>query len=336
MPEFGMQGVVAGGTSTRGNEVNTSGLAVFSADSTMLRIGFAGDSMFLTIIPRVQDPNGGRPRWPRELGHTASFKAHLARALYDGFMKKILPDIEAGKDHIGHVVVPLNREGTNLAGFSYVGGRAVFTIFMNTAADKVCSEQYSFMFEQTAMIDEYNPNTGSYTVFPAEGQLFVVVEALRSFSEAMTAAAGHGNKRASAWITDMTASYVRGIAQKLNVNAMQFGSFRGSGPDSGYGGYGGGYGGGFGGGQFGGATAPGYAAPPANIQQFVSDNFTGAGENSPFDLPANAEVAALTRPSTPTIGSVQLQDVKVNESQVGHGSTTPVQPLTSLDELMAS
>ena len=74
--------------------VSTNSIAIFAQDSTMLRLGFKNDLMFLTIIPRVEDPNGGKARWPKEMGHTVSFRAHQAYALYEGFKQTILPDIQ--------------------------------------------------------------------------------------------------------------------------------------------------------------------------------------------------------------------------------------------------
>lgn len=206
-------------------EVNTNGIVLFSADSTMLRLGYRGETMFISIIPKVNDPNGGRARWPRELSHAASLRPHQALSLYEGFKQKLLPDIAEKKDHPGSVVVPLNREASNLCGFSYAGERACFNIFNNVGPDRTCSESFSFIFEPTLMIDDYNPNTGAYTTFQVQGQLFVVAEALRLFGEYGTSAPGHGVRHASTWTNDMMMSYLRAVAAKVNAVPAQYGSY---------------------------------------------------------------------------------------------------------------
>ena len=209
--------------------VSTNSIAIFAQDSTMLRLGFKNDLMFLTIIPRVEDPSGGKARWPKEMGHTVSFKAHQAYALYEGFKQTILPDIQEKKDHVGYCVVPLNRESSTLCGFSYAGGRAVFSIFMSVGMDRTCSETYSFMFEPTSVIDTYNPTTGAYSTIEVQAQLFIVVEALRVFGEFGGNFVGHSAKNAMGWNTNQIISYLKAIATKMNVDIPNTYSFSGNG-----------------------------------------------------------------------------------------------------------
>lgn len=208
--------------------VRTNSIAFFAGDSTMLRIAFSGDSMFFTIIPKVADPNGGKPRWPKDMGHTAAFRPQTAMALYEGFKKTILPDVEMGRDHPGYCVVPLNREATTLAGFTYAGGHAIFTIFMNVAADRTCNEQYSFMFEPTTIVADYAPLNGSYKVLEVQAQLYVILEALRAFGVAPTNVYAHANKNATAWTTDSIISHLRAIAMRTGATPGQYGQYRGA------------------------------------------------------------------------------------------------------------
>lgn len=209
--------------------VSTNSIAIFAQDSTMLRLGFKNDLMFLTIIPRVEDPSGGKARWPKEMGHTVSFRAHQAYALYEGFKQTILPDIQEKKDHVGYCVVPLNRESSTLCGFSYAGGRAVFSIFMSVGMDRTCSETYSFMFEPTSVIDTYNPTTGAYSTIEVQAQLFIIVEALRVFGEFGGNFVGHSAKNAMGWNTNQIISYLKAIATKMNVDIPNTYSFSGNG-----------------------------------------------------------------------------------------------------------
>lgn len=296
MADMNMQGSVGGTVS----EVNTNSIAMFAADGTMLRVGFRGDTMFLTIIPRVSDPNGGRPRWPKEMGHTASMRPQHAMALYDGFMKRILPDIDRKQDHVGFCVVPLNRDATNLCGFSYAGGHATFTIFNGVSADRTCSDQYSFMFDPTPMIDSYNPNTGNYEIAEVQGQLFVIVEGLRSFGECSVNAVGHEVRNANSWNSDMIISHLRSIATKLGVTAGQYGRYRGAG---GYGGYG----------YTGGNT-------PFVADEQPSSSYNQAPLNVPSQLGSNDNV-------TWSAGFSEA-------ANVGHTGVPDVQQVSSLDSLM--
>jgi hypothetical protein len=259
-------------------EVNTNSIALFAPDSTMLRIAFKGDAMFFTIIPRVADPNGGRPRWPKEMGRTASFRAQQASALYQGFMKKLLPDIEQKIDHPGYCVIPLNRDASNLCGFSYAGGQACFTIFNGVSADRTCSDSYSFVCDTTPAIDKYNPNTGTYEVVEIQSQLYVIIEALHCFSLHAANPVGHNVKNAAAWSNDMMQSYLRAIATRLGATPGQYGQYRGA--DGYNGGYNGGASyGGFGGGSsnppFVPAASDAYAGQPAlNVPTGGNENVT--------------------------------------------------------------
>ena len=103
------------------NSINTNSIAIFGADGTMLRLGFKNDMMFLSIIPKIMDPNTGKPKWPREMSKHAALRPAQAAALYNGFMQKLLPDIESKTDHMGYVAVSLNLSGTTLCGFGYAG-----------------------------------------------------------------------------------------------------------------------------------------------------------------------------------------------------------------------
>ena len=208
--------------------INTNSIALFAADSTMLRISFKNDLMFFTIIPKVEDPSGGRPRWPKEMCHTVTFRAPAAYALYKGFMTTILPDIEAKKDHPGYCVVPLNRESSSLCGFSWAGGKAVFSIFNGVGIDRTCSEIYNYIFEPTQVIDTYNPATGQYTTMEVQAQLFVIVEALHIFGEFGGNFVGHSAKNAMGFNQERMLTYLKAIAQKMNVDVPNTIGFYGS------------------------------------------------------------------------------------------------------------
>lgn len=209
-------------------KVNTNSIALFAPDSTMLRVSFSNDSMFLSIIPKVDDPAGGRARWPKELGHSVGFRPAQAMALYKGFMQTIAPDIEAKRDHAGYCVVPLNMAASTLCGFSWAGGHAVFSIFNGVGVDRTCSEISNFMFEPTQMIDTYNPATGAYTVIEVQAQLFVIVEALRVFGEMGANFVGHGAKNAMGWSMNRILDYLKAMADKMNVQLPNSYSFSGN------------------------------------------------------------------------------------------------------------
>jgi hypothetical protein len=288
-----------GGASVGG--VNTSSIALFASDSTMLRIGFNNDAMFLTIIPRVADPQGGRPRWPKELGHTATFRAAQALSLYKGFVSKVLPDIEAEKDHPGYCVVPLNRDGTTLAGFTFAGGNAIFSIFYNVGVDHTTTEQFNYIFEPTLVMDTYNPTTGQYVVAPVQGQLFVIVEGLKIFGEHGINAVGHGAKYAMGFNQDMMMSHLQAIATRVGATPAQYGMYRGS------------FGGSFGGGSYGGGSyGGGYNA--------------GGSMQTPLQQPG-------------PVGSNDTMTWNTGyaaQAEVGQTNVPQVEPLTSLESLMSN
>lgn len=207
--------------------VNTNSIALFAADSTMLRISFSNDMMFFNIIPKVVDPTTGKNKWPKELQHTAAFRPANAAALYKGFMERIMPDIEAKQDHQGYCVIPMNFAATTLCGFSWAGNRACFTIFSDVSADRTCSNQATFMFEPSLVIDKYNSNTGTYETTEVQSQLYVIVEALRTFAELSSNFVGHGAKNANSWTVNSIRTYIQGIATKLGVS-VQAGNYAGA------------------------------------------------------------------------------------------------------------
>lgn len=210
------------------NSVNTNTIALFAEDGTMLRFAYRNETMFLSIIPRVSDPSTGRQRWPREMGHSIALRPQQAAALWKAFESCILPDIENGTDHIGYVVVPLNREATSLCGFSYTAGKCCFSIFNNVSVDRTCNEVYTYMFDTTATINEYNPNTGTYSIKEIQSQLFVVIWAIKVFAEFSANFVGHGAKNATAFNHDMLMSHLSAICTKLGVTPGGYGSYRGS------------------------------------------------------------------------------------------------------------
>lgn len=209
------------------NSVSTNSIAMFAADSTMLRIAFRNDTMFLTITPRTTDPTTGKQRWPRDLGRTASLRPHQAAALWKAFEKAILPDIEAKVDHMGYAVVPLNRDNSSLCGFSYAGGRVCFSIFNNVSSDRTCGDITTFMFDTTPAINEYNPNTGNYSILEIQSQAYVAVMAIKSFADMCANYAGHGAKSAMSYNYDMLMGYLQSLIIKMGVTPSLFGSYRG-------------------------------------------------------------------------------------------------------------
>lgn len=209
------------------NQINTNSIAIFGAESTMLRIAFRNETMFLTIIPRVMKEGDPKPRWPRENGHSVALRPQQAAALYRAFEQAILPDIEKGQDHMGYAAIPLNRDSTNLCGFTYGGGRVMFSIFSGVSLERTCSDVTTFIFDTTPVINDYNPNTGAYNVLEVQGQAFVIVWALKNFAEMVSNVAGHNVKVANAYNQDMMMSYLQGMITKLGVTPGGYGSYRG-------------------------------------------------------------------------------------------------------------
>lgn len=226
MPDFGQNGNgMNGGASV--NSVTTNSIVLFAQDGTMLRFGFRNETMFLTIIPVVTDPASGKRRWPKEMGHTAALRPQNAAALWKAFERAILPDMEAGKDHLGYAVVPLNRDGTSLCGFSFAGGRVCFSIFNNVSMERTCNEISTYMFDPTPVINDYNPNTGTYTVMDIQGQVYVTVWAIKTFAEQSSNFVGHGAKNATAFNHDMIMAHLSAIMGKLGVTPSPYGTYRG-------------------------------------------------------------------------------------------------------------
>lgn len=302
MPEFGNMNNQNGGASA--NAVSTTTLALFAGDSTMLRISFRNDTMFINIIPCITDPASGRRRWPREIGHTAALRAQHAAALWRAFEQTILKDIEKKEDHLGYVVVPLNRDNTALCGFSYAGGRCCFSIFNNVAADRTCKEISTFAFEPTPAISEYNPNTGSYNLIEVQGQLYVMVMAIKYFAELASNYCGHGAKNAMAYNHDVIMAHLQAMAEKLGATPSAFGSYRGN------------------------------SGSAVNFQS--GNSFTpsmGGYANDGPALSATANQPSLMQLPRDNEG-VTWNTAEADSSALGHTPVTPVQQVSELSDLM--
>lgn len=294
MPDYGnsMMNGMNGGAAV--NAVSTTSIALFAGDSTMLRFAFRNDTMFLSIIPCINDPASGKRRWPREMGHTVALRANQAAALWHAFEKAILPDMEKQQDHLGYAAVPLNRDGTNLCGFSYAGGRVCFSIFNNVGSDRTCNEISTFMFEPTPIINDYNPNTGSYNIMEVQGQVYVTVWAIKTFAELASNFVGHGAKNADAFNHDMMMSYLSAMITKLGVTPGGYGTYRGAGMRM--------------------APMGGYSndGPSAT-----------AGQSS-----------LLQPPQGPSNDGVTWNSSMADSNMVGHTNLTPVQQVSELSELI--
>lgn len=291
------------------NSVNTNSIALFGSDGTMLRVAFKNDMMFLSIIPKIMDPSTGKPKWPREMAKHAALRPAHAAALYNGFMQKLLPDIESKTDHVGYVAVSLNFSGTTLCGFGYVGGMVTFAIFNNVSTDRTCNEVSTYTFDATPVINAYNPNTGTFEVEETQAQLYVIVWALKNFAEMCGNYTGHGAKMAMSYNLDMIMSNLQSICVKLGVTPSAYGSYRGQ-----YAGYNGGF-------------TNNFAAPQGG---YAND---GPAASAPS---ATAGQTPLMQPSPIGENDTTSWGTGYTESAtVGHNTVAAVQQVSSLEELMS-
>lgn len=204
--------------------VNTSSIALFAADGTMLRFSFKNDRIIFTIIPKVTDEMTGKQKWPKELGHSALLPPATASALYNGIMNHLFEDIKNGTDHDGFFTVPLNRDCTALIGLSWVNKTATLGIFNNVNADRTCNNVYTFQFQVTTAIDNYDPKSGNFTVKEIQGQLLLFIETLKAFDDAVGAANAHTVKHVSHFNYNQIMNYLKSIAIKIGAN-IDFGGY---------------------------------------------------------------------------------------------------------------
>lgn len=210
---------------TNVNNVNSNGIALFSAEGNMLRVGFKNDLLILTVVPKVMEE--GRARWPKEFGKSAMLRPHVCASLYKTATEALVPAIAARTDLPGYVVVPTNRDLTNLAGFGYKDGRATFNIFMGIDASRKCGDVTTFNFDTTPVITNYDPTTGHYEMVEAQGQLYVILWLLEACSKLLSGAPGQSAKMANNFNTNQMISYLRAIATKLGATPSQYGNFNG-------------------------------------------------------------------------------------------------------------
>ena len=204
--------------------VNTSSIALFAADGTMLRFSFKNDRIIFTIIPKVTDEMTGKQKWPKELGHSALLPPATASALYNGIMNHLFEDIKNGTDHDGFFTVPLNIDCTALIGLSWVNKTATLGIFNNVNADRTCNNVYTFQFQVTTAIDNYDPKSGNFTVKEIQGQLLLFIETLKAFDDAVGAASAHTVKHVTHFNYNQIVNYLKSIAIKIGAN-IDFGGY---------------------------------------------------------------------------------------------------------------
>lgn len=200
--------------------VNSNSIAMFSADGTMLRFSFKNDRLILTIIPRVEDPAGGRPRWPRELGKSAILQPVQASALYNLFMEKMSQEIIEGKDHDGYLAVGLNRDFTSLVGIGWKNGNGELIICQNVNADRTCSTVSRYPFQKQMAIDNYDPTSGQYTVKEIDAQFLLFVETLRAFNGAVGGSDAHMVKNLTNYNFNQIMNHLKALALKMGVTVQ--------------------------------------------------------------------------------------------------------------------
>ncbi len=218
------------------NNVNSNGIALFAADGHMLRVAFRNEMLILTIIPKIVGEDG-RPRWPKDFGKTVMLRPQNCAALHEQTEKFIVPCILNAQDYDGYVVVPTNRDNTNLVGFAYHGGKVSLSIFLGVGADRRCADTTTFIFDTLPVITQYNPDTGKYQVAESQGQFQVVLLLLKACAMLLSGVPGQSTKTAMSFNTNQIIAYVRAIATKLGVTPSAYGNFVGPRDDgSGFGG----------------------------------------------------------------------------------------------------
>lgn len=200
--------------------VNSNSIAFFSPDGTMLKFSFKNDRIIVTITPRVEDVAGGRPRWPRELGHSAIMQPATAATLYHLFMEKMSQEIIDGKDHDGYLAVGLNRDFTALCGIGWKDNTAEFIICQNVNPDRTSSGVAKFTFQKQMAIDNYDPVTGQYTVKEIQGQFLLFIETLRAFESAVGGSDAHMVKNLTNYNFNQIMAHLKALALKMGVTVQ--------------------------------------------------------------------------------------------------------------------
>lgn len=208
------------------NNVNSSTIALFSAEGHMLRVSFKNDVTMLTIIPKVAGEDG-RPRWPKDLGRTAFIRPQVAAALFQQVSAEMVPYILKAEAYPGYITAPTNRDNTSLVGFGYNGSRVTFNIFNNVGNDRRCNDVATFTFDVVPVITQYNPADGHYAIAESQGQFQVILQTLWMAAQHMSGVVAHTHKVNSYFNTNQMIAYLRALATKFGVTPGQYGNFGG-------------------------------------------------------------------------------------------------------------
>lgn len=198
--------------------VNTNSIAMFANDGTMLKFSFKNDRIIFTITPRVVDESTGRQKWPKELGHSAILPPTTAAAFYNAIMLNLYDEIRENRDHNGFLTVPLNRDCTALIGLSWVNNTATLAIFNNVNPDRTCTNIHTFQFQITTSIDNYDPQSGNFTVKEVQGQLYLFIETLAAFDNVIGGACAHSVKNISNYNYNQIMNHLKAIAIKVGAS----------------------------------------------------------------------------------------------------------------------
>lgn len=200
--------------------VSTNSIAMFANDGTMLKFSFKNDRIIFTITPRIVDESTGKQKWPKDLGHSAILPPTTAATFYNAIMSNLYDEIREGRDHKGFLTVPLNRDCTALIGLSWVNNVATLAIFNNVNADRTCTNIHTFQFQITTSIDNYDPQSGNFMVKEVQGQLYLFIEILAAFDEAIGGAYAHSVKNIQNYNYNQIMNHLKAIAIKIGASVQ--------------------------------------------------------------------------------------------------------------------
>jgi len=204
--------------------INSRGLQFMNGESTVMAstlvYGYWNSMVSIKIHPAL-------PEDKQTESSRFNYDEVLSTALT---LEKAQAILKFGKESI----LPAYNEGTKKSRFVKVGGNSILgigteqrggeqiayiTIFKNLDEEtKKPEAQMLYQFKSSYSIDDYDPETGNYTItkgIPSEFMLFL--SALEASIEALTYATAHSIKVSDKWFRDRLINDLGDIAAKLGV-----------------------------------------------------------------------------------------------------------------------
>lgn len=207
------------------NRVSTAGITLFDDEGIMMKLGYLGDTLSVTLgIPKPAE--NGKRTYPKDDRVPFLITPERAAALYNEIITNekdggLLAAIR--EDRPFNRGIFLNQNKTAVLELLYKEGEVYLVYCKNINEERAAEKSYVFHFQKTEIIDGYDPSGSFDGQSKAEGSFFVFCCYVESGVYEISGGSGHSVRKTAQYTISAIFNHLKAIAAKLGVT-----------PDSGY------------------------------------------------------------------------------------------------------